>query len=132
MRGLQSRITRGLTIGSRLLCDDNSGAKIVEVIGVKGWKSRKGRNPQVGIADIVVVSVKKGSPQIRKKIESAVVIRQKKEIRRAAGYRLTFEDNAVILIDDQGLPKGTEIKGAIAREVAERYPKVAAIAAAVV
>lgn len=132
MRSLQSKITRALTTGSRLICDDNSGAKIVEIIGVKKWKSRKGRNPQVGIGDVVTVSVKKGSPQIRKKIETAVVVRQKKEIRRAAGYRLAFEDNAVILIDDQGLPKGTEIKGAIAREVAERYPKVAAIAAAVV
>lgn len=132
MRGLQSRVTRGLTIGSRLLCDDNSGAKVVEVIGVKRWKSRKNRNPRVGIADVVTVAVKKGNPQMRKKVETAVVIRQKKEIRRATGYRVSFEDNAVILIDDQGLPKGTEIKGAIAREVAERYPKVAAIATAVV
>jgi large subunit ribosomal protein L14 len=132
MRGLESSITRGLTTGSRLICDDNSGAKLVEIIGVKRWKSRKGRNPQVGIADVVVVAVKKGNPQMRKKIESAVVVRQKKEFRRAVGYRVAFEDNAVVLIDEQGLPKGTEIKGAIAREVAERYPKVAAIAAAVV
>jgi large subunit ribosomal protein L14 len=132
MRGLESKITKGLQTGSRLTCDDNSGAKIVQIIGVKKWKSRKGRQPKVGIADVVVVSVKKGNPQMRKKVETAVIIRQRQEIRRAAGYRLCFEDNAAILIDDQGLPKGTEIKGAIAREVAERYPKVAAIAAAVV
>ena len=52
--------------------------------------------------------------------------------RRASGLRVGFEDNAAVLVDDTGLPKGTEIKGAIAREVAERFPKVAAIAAAVV
>lgn len=132
MKGLESKISRGLAIGSRMACDDNSGAKIVQIIGVKRWKSRKARYPKVGIADVVVVAVKKGSPQMRKKVEQAVVVRQRKEIRRALGYRVSFEDNAVVLIDDAGLPKGTEIKGAIAREVAERYPKVAAIAAAVV
>ncbi len=132
MRGLESKITRGLSTGSVLTCDDNSGAKIIMIIGVKKWKSRKSRQPKVGIADVVVVAVKKGTPQMRKKVETAVIIRQRQTIRRAAGYRLSFEDNAAILIDDQGLPKGTEIKGAIAREVADRYPKVAAIAAAVV
>jgi large subunit ribosomal protein L14 len=132
MKGIESKITKGLQTGSRMVCDDNSGAKIVQIIGVKKWKSKKGRYPKVGIGDVVVVAVKKGSPQMRKKVETAVIIRQRKEIRRSAGYRLSFEDNAVILIDDQGLPKGTEIKGAIAREVADRYPKVAAIAASVV
>ncbi|MFH0818020.1 MAG: 50S ribosomal protein L14 [Candidatus Micrarchaeota archaeon] len=132
MKGLESNITRGLSTGSRLTCDDNSGAKIVQIIGVQKWKSRKGRQPKVGIADIVIVAVKKGTPQMRKKVETAVIIRQRQTILRAAGYRLAFEDNAAILIDDQGLPKGTEIKGAIAREVADRYPKVAAIASAVV
>lgn len=132
MRGLGTHITKGLQVGSRALCDDNSGAKIVQVIGVLGWKARRGRVPKIGIGDMVIVAVKKGVPAMKKKVERAVVIRQRQEIRRPNGMRLAFEDNAVILIDDQGLPKGTEIKGAIAREVAERYPKVAGIAAAVV
>ncbi len=132
MKGIESKITRGLSTGSRLICDDNSGAKIIQIIGVKKWRSRKSRQPKVGIADVVVVAVKKGTPQMRKKVETAVIIRQRQTIKRPMGYRLAFEDNAAILIDDQGLPKGTEIKGAIAREVADRYPKVAAIAAAVV
>ncbi|MEM3399672.1 MAG: 50S ribosomal protein L14 [Candidatus Micrarchaeia archaeon] len=132
MKALASRIPRALTTGSQLVCDDNSGAKVIQIIGVIGWKGRRGRLPRVGIGDVVIISVKKGTPKMRKKIEKAVIIRQKKEIRRANGMRVQFEDNAAVLIDDEGLPKGTEIKGAIAREVAERFPKVAAIAFAVV
>ena len=59
-------------------------------------------------------------------------MRQKKEIRRANGSRVSFEDNACVLVNDDKLPIGTEIKGVIAKEVAERYPKVAAIAPGVV
>ena len=132
MQGLQSKIPRGLTIGSKVICDDNSGAKIVQIIGVKGSHTKRTRNPSVGVGDIVIVAVKKGVPQMKKKVEKAVIIRQKRGIRRAGGARLAFEDNAVVLIDDQGLPKGTEIKGAIAREVVDRFPKVAGIASAVV
>ena len=132
MMGLSSRINRGLQVGSRITCDDNSGAKIVQIISVLGWKARRGRVPRAGISDIVIVAVKKGTPAMKKKVERAVVVRQRKEYQRPGGERIMFEDNAVVLIDDQGLPKGTEIKGAIAREVAERYPKVAGIAAAVV
>jgi large subunit ribosomal protein L14 len=132
MKGLQSRVTGGLTIGSHLLCDDNSGAKIVEIIGVKGSHSKRTRYPSVGIGDIVIVAVKKGIPQMKKKVEKGVIIRQRMPYRRADGMRIEFEDNAVVLIDDQGLPKATEIKGAIAREVVDRFPKVAGIASAVV
>jgi len=132
MKGLGTRITKGLQVGSRVTCDDNSGVKIGQIIGVIGWKARRGRVPKVGIGDIVTIAVKKGIPAMKKKIEKAVVIRQRKEFRRPNGDRIMFEDNAVVLIDDMGLPKGTEIKGAIAREVAERYPKVAGVAAAVV
>jgi len=132
MKGLGSRVTRGLQVGSTILCDDNSGVKIGQIIGVLGWKARRGRVPRVGVGDLVIIAVKKGTPQMKKKVERAVVIRQRKEFRRPSGERIAFEDNAVVLVDDAGLPKGTEIKGAIAREVAERYPKVAAVAAAVV
>ncbi len=129
--GLAARITKGITTATKMVCDDNSGAKLVEVINVKGLHGRKRRYPRAGIGDICVVSVKKGKPEMIKKKELAVIVRQKKEFRRGKG-RVKFEDNACVLIDDQNLPKGTEIKGAIARELAERYPKVVAIAAAVV
>ena len=132
MKGVASTITRELIIGSRLICDDNSGAKIVEIVGVKGAKGRRARLPKAGVGDVVIVSVKKGTPQMRKKVERAVIIRQRKEFRRASGVRVQFEDNAVVLVDERRLPKGTDVKGAIAREVADRFPKVAAISSAVV
>lgn len=125
-------MTKGLTKGTRAVCDDNSGAKIVEVIGVKHWRSRARRYPSLSIGDIAIVAVKKGTPAMRKKVEKAVVIRQRREFRRPSGMRVSFEDNAVALVDEEGQPKGTEIKGVIAREVAERYSKVAGIAASVV
>lgn len=131
MKGLGTHITRGLQVGSRMVCDDNSGAKIVQIIGLIRAKARRKRVPSAGIGSIVIVAVKKGTPQMVKKVERAVIVRQRKEFMRPNGLRVQFEDNAVILIDEDGLPKGTEIKGAIAREVAERFPKVAAIAAAV-
>jgi large subunit ribosomal protein L14 len=132
MKGLQSKVPKGLTIGSRMLCDDNSGAKIVQIIGVKGSHSKRTRTPSVGVGDLVIVAVKKGVPQMKKKVGRAVIIRQKRGIRRAGGMRVEFEDNAVVLVDEQGLPKGTEIKGAIAREVVDRFPKIAGISSAVV
>jgi large subunit ribosomal protein L14 len=131
MKGLTARIRKSLTTASRLVCDDNSGAKIVEIIGVLGAQSRLRRYPKAGIGSIVIVAVKKGKPEMVKKKERALIVRQRKEIRRGKEY-VKFEDNACVLIDDAGLPKGTEIKGCVAREIAERYPKVVAIASAVV
>ncbi|VVB57024.1 50S ribosomal protein L14 [uncultured archaeon] len=132
MKGLGSSVSKGLQVGSKIVCNDNSGAKIVQIIGVKGTKAKKAMYPKVGVGDVVIVSVKKGNQAMRKKVLKALVVRQKMPFRRPNGMRLMFEDNAVVIIDDAGLPTGTEIKGAVAREVADRYPKVAAIAPAVV
>jgi len=131
MLGLTARVTKGITMSTSLTCDDNSGAKVVQVFGVVGAKARLRRLPSVGVGDIVIVSVKKGKPEMIKKKERALIIRQRREFRRGK-QRVRFEDNACVLIDDQGLPKGTEIKGCVAREIAERFPKVVAIAATVV
>jgi len=131
-RGLSSNVMKSLTIGSRLVCDDNSGAKLVEVIGVIGVKGRKRKYPILGVGNIAIVAVKKGTPQMIKKVERALVIRQKSAIRRPNGLRVVFEDNACALVDEGGLPKGTEIKGVIAREIAENFPKVAAIASGII
>ncbi|MBN2121450.1 50S ribosomal protein L14 [Candidatus Micrarchaeota archaeon] len=132
MKGVGAHIPKTLTLGSELVCHDNSGAKIVEIIGVVGYKGVHGRNPKAGVADLIIAAVKKGKPDMVKKKVKAVIIRQKKELRRANGNRLAFEDNACVLVNDDKLPIGTEIKGVIAKEVAERYPKVAAIAPGVV
>ena len=130
--GLPAKVGHALTIGSQMVCDDNSGAKLVEIIGVAGAGTRLRRYPSVGVSGIVTVSVKKASKlEMLKKKEKAVIVRQKKEFRRGK-QRIRFEDNACVLIDDQNLPKGTEIKGAVAREIAEAFPKVVAIASIVV
>lgn len=131
MRGLGSKVTKGLQTGSRMVCNDNSGAKVVQIIGVKGAKAKRAMYPKVGVSDVVTVAVKKGTAAMKKKVLKAVIVRQKQRFRRPNGTRLSFEDNACVIIDDQGLPVGTEIKGVIAREVATRFPKVAAIAASV-
>lgn len=132
MKAISSNITRGLTQKSQCVCADNSGAKIVEIISVMNFKTNKRMNPRAGIACIVNVVVKKGKPEIRKKVERAVIVRVKKEYRRANGLRVKFEDNAVVLVDEKGVPKATEIKGVVAKEVGERFPKIAGIASAVI
>ncbi len=131
MKGLTSTVTKGLTNGTIMQCVDNSGAKIVGIIGAKRIQGKRALYPKVGVGDIVTVAVKKGTPAMRKKVVKAVIVRQKKEYRRPNGVRIQFEDNACVLIDDTGLPVATEIKGVVAREVAERFPKVSAIASAV-
>jgi large subunit ribosomal protein L14 len=132
MKGLAANITKALHIGSILKCDDNSGAKELMIIGVIGYRGKRRKMPEAGIADKVVCSVKKGKPELRKKIVKAVIIRQRKEFRRRDGTRIKFEDNAAVLVDDTDLPKGTEIKGVVAKEVAERFAKVATLAKNVV
>jgi large subunit ribosomal protein L14 len=132
MKGLGSKISKGLHVGSTLVCADNSGAKVVQIIGVKGTKAHYTLYPKAGIGDVVIVSVKKGDQKVKGKVLRAVIIRQRKMFRRPNGLRVCFEDNAAVIIDENGLPVGTEIKGVIAREVAERFPKVAAIAPSVV
>lgn len=128
MKAINAKATLGLTQKSRLVCADNSGAKEVEIISVLGHKGKKRMNPKAGIANMCVVVVKKGKPEIRKKVERAVIVRTRLAFRRSSGLRVKFEDNAVVIVDDKGNPKGSEIKGVIAKEAGERWPKIAGIA----
>jgi len=129
MKGVSAKLTNGLNLGSQALASDNSGARIVRITGVKGGKSKKGRQQYVKIGDHVKVSVRKGDPKIKGQVFDAVVIRQKKPFRRNTGERIAFMDNAVCLLkDEKGNPKGTQIKGPIAKEVADRWPFLAKIA----
>ncbi len=132
MKGLSSNIVRTLTLGTVLPVTDNSGAKVVRIVGALQYRGTRRRNPAVGVGDVVIASVRKGKPDLIKKVVKALVVRQKKEYRRPNGMRILFEDNAVVLVTDDFLPVGTEIKGVVAREIAERFPKVAAISAGVV
>lgn len=127
MKGVGANIVKTLTTGTRLVCDDNSGAKELMIIGVVGTGSKRGRYPKAGIGDIVIASVKRGKPEMVKKKVKALIIRQKKAYRRANGLFVSFEDNAAVIVNDDKLPVGTDIKGVVAIEIAERYPKVAAI-----
>jgi len=129
MKAISARATRGLNVGANMVAADNSGAKIVRLVSVKKGKGTKGRQTSAKIADWVKVSIRKGIPDMKGKVFDAVLIRQKKSYRRFNGERIAFEDNAVaILKDEKGNPKGTQIKGAVAREVMERWPTVAKIA----
>mgnify|MGYP001576391823 CR=1 FL=1 len=132
MKPIGARATAALNVGAQVIASDNSGAKIVRIVGVKRGKGRKGRQMSAKIADWVKVSIRKGIPDMKGKVFDAVVIRQKKSYRRLTGERIAFEDNAVaILKDDKGNPKGTQIKGPVAREVMERWPSVAKLASVV-
>ncbi|VVB78793.1 50S ribosomal protein L14 [uncultured archaeon] len=129
MKGVAARLTKGLNFGSFALASDNSGARIVKIVGLKGSKTRRGRQQYVKIGDHVKISVRKGNPEIVGQVFDAVVIRQKKPYRRNTGERVAFQDNAVCLLkDEKGNPKGTQIKGPIAKEVADKWPFLAKIA----
>lgn len=132
MKAISSRMTKGLMTGSKLVCADNSGAKILQIISVKGYKGTRRTKPKAGVANHVNVRIYRGNEKVRKQVHKAVIVRQKKEYRRADGTRIAFEDNAAVLLDDKGDPKGTVVKGPIAREVVERFPIIGKLASAVV
>lgn len=129
MKAVASRMTRGLNLGAKVVAADNSGARLVKLVGVKGGKTRRGRQQHVKIGDWVKVSVRKGLPEMRGKVFDAVVIRQKKPYKRNSGERIAFQDNAVALLkDEKGNTKGTQIKGPVPREVIERWKEIGKIA----
>jgi large subunit ribosomal protein L14 len=129
MQAIKAKTTKGLQAGSTIETCDNSGAKILRIISVKRSKTVKGRVPEAGVSDLVLAAVKTGRPDIRKQVVFAVIVRQKREYRRPDGRRVKFEDNAaVVLKDDKGNPKGTILKGPIAKEAAERWPGISKLA----
>jgi len=133
MKAISAHATRGLNIGSLVNATDNSGANIVRIVSVKRGKTVKKRQQYAKIADWVKVSVRKGKPEMKGEVFDAVVVRLKRPYRRYDGERIAFSDNAVALLkDEKGNPKGTQIKGPIAREVQERWASVAKIARIVV
>ncbi|HKZ59887.1 MAG TPA: 50S ribosomal protein L14 [Candidatus Thermoplasmatota archaeon] len=132
MKGMPAKVIRALPKGARLTCADNTGAKIVEVVAVLKYHGTARRTPACGIGDLITVAVKKGTPEMRHQLERAVVIRQKKEYRRPDGTWVGFEDNACVLVGDAGDAKGSDIKGPVAREAAERWSQIAAKASMIV
>ena len=132
MKPVRATVTKALVTGSNLVCADNSGAKVIQIISVFGYKGRRGRQPKAGVADMIKVTVKEGNVKMRKQMSHAVIIRQKAEYRRPDGIRVSFEDNAAVLTNENGDPKGTDIKGPIAKEAVERFSQLGKIASIVV
>lgn len=132
MKPITASVTKSLQLKSRIVCADNSGAKELELITVKGYKGRLRRLPKAGVGDVIVCSVKKGKEKLRHEVVYAVVVRQKQPYRRSDGTRVKFEDNAAVLVNPKTLePQGTEIRTAIAKEVVERFTPIGKIASTV-
>lgn len=93
--GNKFRTTLSLPVGAVINCADNTGAKNLYIISVKGIKGVLNRLPSAGVGDMVLATVKKGKPELRKKVMPAVVIRQKKAWRRKDGVFLYFEGTLV-------------------------------------
>ena len=133
MKPIKAKVVRALPVGAYLKVADNSKAKVVQIIGVKGYKGVKRRLPAAGVGDLVRVTVKEGDLSLVGKVMWAVIIRQKKEYRRYNGIRVKFEDNACVLVKDEyGTPVGTIIKGPVALEAVQRFPEIGKIATIVV
>ncbi len=125
-------ITRAIPVGSVITCADNTGAKTLTVIQVTKYTGRYSRMPSASIGDYVVVTVKKGPPELRRQTFGAVIVRQKYPVRRINGLRISFEDNAAVIMTPEGDMKGTGIKGPVASEAAERWPRIANLAPMIV
>ena len=112
---------------SRLKVADNSGAKEVLCIRVLGGTGRR----YASIGDKIVVTVKAAAPNADVKkgtVSKAVVVRTSKEIRRPDGSYIRFDDNAAVLLNNQGEMRGTRIFGPVARELRENYMKIISLA----
>jgi large subunit ribosomal protein L14 len=107
---------------------DNSGAKRALVIRVLGGTRRR----YAGLGDLVVIAVKDALPNgtVKKsEVAKAVVVRTVKETRRKDGSYIRFDENAVVIINDEGEPRATRIFGPVARELREkRYMKIVSLA----
>jgi len=113
---------------TKLNVADNTGAKKVQCIKVLGGSGRR----YGSVGDIIVVSVKSAVPggSVKKgEVSRAVVVRTKKEVGRSDGSYIRFEDNAVVLINEQDEPRGTRIFGPVARELREKqFMKIVSLA----
>ena len=116
---------------TRLSVADNSGAKEVLCIRVLGGT----RHRYASVGETIVVTVKSAIPggEIKKgTVTRAVVVRTKKEIRRADGSYIRFDDNACVLLNGAGELRGTRIFGPVARELRENYMKIVSLAPEVI
>ena len=113
-----------IQVQTRLAVADNTGAKEVMCNKVLGGSKRR----YAGIGDVIVVAVKNAVPKgvvKRKSVQRAVIVRQRRNLKRADGSYLRFDQNAVVIINKDGTPKGTRVFGPIARELRGKgYQKI--------
>lgn len=121
-----------IQVESYLNVADNSGAKRVLCIGISGNSLQR----YASVGDIITVSVKDAianSPVKKKTVSKAIIVRTKKEVRRRDGSYVAFDDNAVVLVDNNLNPKGTRVFGPVARELREKnYMKIVSLAPEVI
>lgn len=117
-----------IQVESRLVVADNSGAKEVACIKVPGGSKRR----YASVGDIIIVTIKDAMPHSKVKkgdMMNAVIVRTKKEVRRADGSYIRFDNNAAVLLTKQGEPVGTRIFGPVARELrAKNFMKIVSLA----
>merc|ERR1711918_79684 len=130
--GNKFRMTLGLPVGAMMNCADNTGAKNLSIISVVGYGARMNRLPAGAPGDLVMATVKKGKPELRKKVVPAVIIRQRKAFRRIDGTYIFFEDNAGVIVNQKGEMKGTAISGPVAKECADLWVRIASAASTIV
>ena len=113
---------------TRLRVADNTGARTIECIRIMG----RSRKTVAGIGDVIIASVKTAIPNAPVKkgdVVRAVIVRTSKEIGRPDGSYIRFDENAAVLINNQGNPRGTRIFGPVARELRDRnYMKIVSLA----
>ena len=132
MRGIAGKQARGLPTAARLHVADNTGAKVVQILNVLKLGGTMRRYPAAGVGDMAKVSVKKGTPDTRRQMFNAIIIRQRRPFRRVDGTWVQFEDNACVIVNEKGDVQGSDIKGPVSREAAERWPRIAANAKQIV
>merc|ERR1719282_2017146 len=130
--GIKLKITNSLPVASVMQCADNTGAKNLYMIACTMTGARLNRYPAGSVGDLFLASVKKGKPELRKKVMSAVIIRQRKAIRRREGVFVYFEDNAGVIVNQKGEMKGSAITGPVSKECADIWPRIASNAGTIV
>ena len=119
---------------SRLGVADNSGARVIQCIGIPGASHRR----YAGVGDVIVASVKEAIPNAPEPVRSgtvvrAVIVRVKKNVGRPDGTHIRFDDNAAVILTERMTPVGTRIFGPVARELRERgYMRIVSLAPEVV
>jgi len=128
----RTRISRGIPAGAIIKCADNSGARALRIIQVMRYKGRLKRVPAAAVGDMMTVSVRRGTPDMRRKIFQAVLIRQRKPYRRSDGVWVQFEDNAAVVMTPEGDMRGSEIRGPVSKEAAEIWTRIASASSIIV